>query len=475
MTLSIRWRLTLWNTLGLAVMLLGFAALVYGLLRHALYEQIDHKLLGALRQLRQDPRTITEADARLRHWVYEWKEHENLFAVVYEADGTVRERTEELASASVPPAPALTRSAPGLQDRAIQSLGRQRVLEAILRLGDRPLGIVFMAPLDEVDHELNELQTVLLMAVPIVLLLSGGLGYILARKALAPMERLRRSTQEITADRLDRRLPITHPKDELGQLTQTINAMIARLERSFAEIRCFTADASHELRTPLTAIRTEAEVALRQPINPAECQQLLGSILEECERLTRLTDQLLTLSREDSGSSPPVRDPVDLGALVEGIVETMRPLAEGKGLHLETCFQCHVTVRGEDTRLGEVFYNLLDNAIKYTPPGGRIEVDVKQQSGEAIVMVRDSGIGIPREHLPHVFNRFYRVDKSRSREQGSTGLGLSIAKTIVSAHGGRIELTSAPGQGTCCMVTIPAEPNRSEEGFAAQRRKHEKE
>jgi heavy metal sensor kinase len=455
--LSIRWRLTLWNTLGLAVMLLAFAALVYGLLRHALYEQTDRRLLGAYRQLEHDPRTVAAPDERLRYWIYEWWEHENLAAVAYAADGGVWGRTEQLAAGSIPPAPAVTAGEYRLQDRAVPILGKRRVLEGSLRLGDRSSTVVIMAPLEEVDQELADLRTVLLTAVPVVLFLSGGLGYVLARKALAPMERLRRSTEEITAERLDRRLPVANAQDELGRLTTTINAMIGRLERSFAEIRRFTADASHELRTPLTAIRTEAEVALARPLGLAEHQQLLGSILEECDRLTRLTDQLLGLAREDARAARQAQEPLDLVALVGDVAETMRPLAEAKGLRLHLEAGGGATVHGDAARLREVFFNLLDNSIKYTPEGGEVEVRIMRQGPEVTVTILDTGIGIPAEHLPHVFDRFYRVDKARSRAEGGTGLGLSIARSIATAHGGRVELASTPGQGTTCTVWLPAE------------------
>jgi heavy metal sensor kinase len=454
-SLSIRWRLTLWNTLGLAVLLLGFAALVYGLLRHALYEQADHTLLAAFAQMEQDPRLTAQPDERLRHWVEEWQEHQSLFAVAYDADGTVRERTEQLAAAAVPPAPAVAAGERRLQDRAVPAVGRQRVLEGRLTVGGQPVTLVLMAPLDEVDEELGRLRAVLLTAVPVMLLLAGGLAYALARAALAPIERLRRSTEEISADRLDRRLPVANPHDELGRLTETVNAMIGRLERSFEEVRRFTADASHELRTPLTAIRTEAEVALARPLDPADCQQLLGSILEECDRLTRLSDQLLALAREDARAARREHEPLDLAALVRGVADTMHPLAEARGLRLRAEADGPVEVHGDGERLREVFYNLLDNAIKYTPEGGEVEVRCGRAGRGAAVTVRDTGLGIPPEHLPRVFDRFYRVDKARSREQGGTGLGLSIARSIVTAHGGTITLDSTPGRGTTCTVTLP--------------------
>jgi heavy metal sensor kinase len=452
---SIRWRLTLWNLLALAAVLLGFAGVVYGMLSHALYEQADRTLLAALRQLDQDRRLPEDPGGRLRYWIDEFKEHENVLGVVYAPDGTVFARTTELAAESVPPPPNMTAAGPRLHDLDLPIVGRQRVLERRARLGDRDFAVLLMASLKEVDHELAELLAVLLTAGPLALALAGGLSYLLARKALAPVEQLRSQTQQVTADRLDRRVPVANPHDELGRLAETINAMIARLERSFAEVRRFTADASHELRTPLATIRTEAEVALRSPLTLADHQQLLGSILEECGRLTDLTDQLLALAREDVGLARPAREPLDLGALVGETAETMRPLADAKGVRLRATQDGAVPVYGDPIRLRQVFFNLLDNAIKYTPGGGQVEAGVGRRDRAAVAVVRDTGVGIPAEHLPHVFDRFYRVDMARSRAEGGTGLGLSIAKSVVEAHGGRIELASTPGRGTVCTVTFP--------------------
>jgi heavy metal sensor kinase len=456
MSLSIRWRLTLWNALALAVGLLGFAALVYGLLHRALYQQTDRKLLSGFNELQRDVRLEADPEGQMQHWAYELYEHESIFAVVYDPRGGVRLRTSDLAEAAVPP-PGEARAGPRLRDEVVPVIGRQRVLEGQIRLGGQEVPIVLMASLAEVDQELGRLLAVLVMAVPAALAGSGGLGYLLARQALAPVERLRRSTREITAERLDRRLPVANAGDELGRLAGTINDMIARLERSFAEVRRFTADASHELRTPLTAIRMEAEVALRGPALNAEQQRLLSSILEECARLTHLTDQLLTLSREDAGVVRHVREVVDLASLVSGVAETMRPLSEEKGVALHVRGVKAVRVRGDAGRLRQVFYNLLDNAIKYTPVDGTVEVSVEGRGCDAVVTVRDTGVGIPPDHLPHVFERFYRVDRARSREAGGNGLGLSISRSIVTAHDGRIEIASSAGQGTTCTVTLIAD------------------
>ena len=307
----------------------------------------------------------------------------------------------------------------------------------------------------EADHVMGTVRVVFLMAVPVTLLAAGLVAYLLARRALAPVAALEREASEITADALHRRLPIANPHDELGRLTGTMNDMVGRLERSFTQMRCFTADASHELRTPVTVIRTEAEVALDEPLSHEQVQHLLGSVLEECERLTRLTDQLLTLARQDAGLAPRHRERIDLSALVGGVVETLRPLAEVKGLSL--AFDPGprpALVSGDADQLRTVFINVLDNALKYTEAGS-VTVAVEAKGDEAAVRVTDTGPGIAAEHLPHVFERFYRADKARSRELGGSGLGLSIARGATEAHSGRIELHSEPGRGTSCVVTIP--------------------
>jgi signal transduction histidine kinase len=247
--------------------------------------------------------------------------------------------------------------------------------------------------------------------------------------------------------------------------------MIGRLERSFTEIRRFTADASHELRTPLTALRTEVEVALGKPLTLDDALQVLGNVLDELVRMSRLTDQLLTLSRRDAGVEELTAGPLDLHALVAEVVDTMQPLAAAKEILFRLDGDGPVHVMGNESSLRQVFINVLDNALKYTPERGMVTVLIEKLDGAAKVAVTDTGIGIPPEHLPKVFDRFYRADKARSRSEGGTGLGLSIAQSIVVAHRGRIELASTPGQRTTCTVTLPADvtgtDNRTREASEA--------
>jgi two-component system, OmpR family, heavy metal sensor histidine kinase CusS len=453
--LSIRWRLTLWYGAVLALALAGFGAAVYLTARHDALGRIDQGLAEELTDVLSEVRRA-RTDAELSEWLQRrFADHEGFDFQLTRPDGSRYFASRRLGGTTLPePEGGGRPGTPAYRDVAVEGGGR-RVVSVQVRGPSGPLTVQVARPLEGFDHECARLLLALLLAGPLALLLAVGGGYFLARRALAPVDQLRRRTREITAEHLDRRLPVANPGDELGWLAQTVNDMIGRLERSFAEVRRFTADASHELRTPLTAIRTEAEVALGRDDLPPGQRQLLGSVLEECERLTRLTDQLLTLAREDAGVAPGAREPVDLTALVAGVAETMRPLAEARGVRLRAHLPGPVTVRGDPARLRQVCYNLADNAIKYTPPEGEVELRVEARDGCGVVTVRDTGEGIPPEHLPRVFDRFYRVDRARSREQGGTGLGLSIARSIVTAHGGRIELTSTPGQGTTCTVTLP--------------------
>ncbi|MCZ2342384.1 MAG: HAMP domain-containing protein, partial [Bacteroidales bacterium] len=337
-----------------------------------------------------------------------------------------------------------------------------------VHVGDQDVRVLLMVPLRDQEADLAALGRAMLLAIPVGLVATAGLAYLLARGAVAPVEQLRQTTERITADRLHERLPVHNPDDELGQLAGTVNTMIGRLERSFAEIKRFTADASHELRTPLTAIRTEAEVALASDPTREELRGIIESMLEECGQMTRLTDQLLALARDDAGVVHRPLERHSLTSLAGEVVDTMRPLADAKGVSIAfEQSQTLGTVIGDPIRLRQIVVNLLDNAIKYTPPGGSVRVGTAEAGGTVRLTVADTGEGIAVEHLPRVFDRFYRVDKARSREQGGTGLGLSIAQSIATAHGGIISLTSTVGVGTEVVVAIPVE-ERVQLGMSGQ-------
>jgi two-component system, OmpR family, heavy metal sensor histidine kinase CusS len=457
MRMSIRWKLTCWYAGVLAVVLTGFSLAVYLVMRHQALERIDDGLKEELSDVIFEVKRASDARG-LDEWLHRrFFRHEGFDFQISKLNGERVFANARLANTRLP-LPSTAADTPSYESVPGDSSGRWRIVNVQTQGPEGLLTIQVARSLASYDHELEELLLTFLLTGPLTLLFAIGGGYFLARRVLRPVKTMTRAANQITADRLSQRVEVDNPDDELGALAQTLNRMIERLERSFMEIRLFTADASHELRTPLTAIRTEAEVALSKLPAGHEHQQLLASILEESDRLARLTDQLLTISREDAGVARQIRERVDLTALVKGVAETMRVLAESKSLRLQIDESGLVEIQADGARLRQVFFNLIDNAIKYTPEGGTIAIRIEPIDGTARVIVKDSGIGIAAEHLPRVFDRFYRVDKARSREQGGTGLGLTIVRSIVVAHSGKIELVSPPGQGTTCTVTLPIEP-----------------
>lgn len=447
--MNIRWRLTLWNAVGVAAVLVGFAALVYTLAARAVRQQADRTADAGFRLIDTDPKMAADPEERAGYWVHEFDEHMGVLAAVYRADGTPLAAHPGV-SGRHPAAPPLGRTLETDPD----GHGWRVAVEAV-RPGGHDLRVVLMVPLRDQESDLAALTHAMLLSIPVGLVATGGLAYLLARRALAPVDRLRETVERVTADRLHERLPVPNPGDELGRLAGTVNAMIDRLERSFVEVKRFTADASHELRTPLTALRTEAEVALAGDPTRDELRGILESTLEECGRMTRLTEQLLALARDESGVVPHPPEPVDLSALAADVADTLRPLADAKGVKLTFEAPAGLVVAGDPVRLRQLVVNLIDNAVKYTPPGGTVQVGTAEAGGAVRLTVADTGEGIPEEHLPRVFDRFYRVDKARSREQGGTGLGLSIVRSIATAHGGTVSLASGEGVGTTAAVTLP--------------------
>jgi heavy metal sensor kinase len=275
------------------------------------------------------------------------------------------------------------------------------------------------------------------------------------RRALGPIEQMARRAQEITPQRLHERLPNDNTGDELGQLARVFNETLARLEQAFEQLRRFTADASHELRTPLAAIRSVGEVGLQKDGSRAEYRDIIGSMLEEVNRLTSLVDNLLTISRADAGSLQLELVDVPVMQLVREAAALFEVLVEEKALNLIVAGDESATVQGDRLFLRQALVNLLHNAVKYSPLGGTISVRVKSSLNEVAVDIEDNGPGIPLEDRQKIFDRFYRVDRARWRESGGAGLGLSITKWVVEAHGGKIGLESEWTEGCLFRVNLP--------------------
>jgi heavy metal sensor kinase len=333
-----------------------------------------------------------------------------------------------------------------------------RVYTAPLLEDNEVVGAIQVAQnLNVVEQTLNQLLITLLIGGPLLIVIAGAGGYFLAARALAPIDKITRTARQISAKDLSARLNLANTDDEAGRLAATFDSMLARLEDAFRRERQFTADASHELRTPLAAMQAIIGSTLVRQRAPAEYEQALVDLSQETEQMRILTEGLLQLARNDAARQPVRFERVDLSILLKDVVDSLRPLAEDKGLKLiDEVPEDSLTLRGDSDGLIRLFVNLVANAIKYTEQGC-VTISAKPKEDKLLtVTVSDTGVGIPPEHLPHIFDRFYRVDAARS--QNGTGLGLSIGLDIAQAHGGNIAVESAPGKGTIFTVELSTEP-----------------
>ncbi|HEX4348958.1 MAG TPA: ATP-binding protein, partial [Verrucomicrobiae bacterium] len=315
--------------------------------------------------------------------------------------------------------------------------------------------VEFGVLLSPAETMLNHLFLQLAVGLPLAVGIITIGGYFLLQRGLRPVERITHAAEQITQLNLSERLPVTQSGDELERLSVSLNRMIARLDDAFQNSKRFVADASHDLRTPLTILRGELESMVDDPLLDGELRGRLASLLEEVIHLSKIVDQLFTLSKLDSGEPRKDWTRFDLAELAQTTADQMSLLAEDKRISLSCEAGQPACVQGDRSRIKQVIVNLLDNAIKYTPPLGRVQISVQGVNGHAILEVQDSGIGIPPDALPHVFERFYRVDKARSADSESAGLGLSIVKAICTAHGAEVEANSVPGSGSRFAVKLP--------------------
>src|SRR5215813_1293346 len=312
------------------------------------------------------------------------------------------------------------------------------------------------APYNQIESILRGLLLTFALGLPLIVALAISGGYVLMRRALRPVDEIRQKAAQITSSNISERLPVVHTGDELERLATDLNRMIARLEESFQQINRFSADASHELRTPLTVLQGELESMVRNGSNlPPETRDTIGSALEETHRLTKIVENLLAISRLEAGEARGQLERLDFAELARSTADQMRLLAEEKHIELACNGADPVTIEADPARLKQVVVNLLDNAIKYTPDGGKVTISVIKKDSRAVLEIIDSGIGISSNDLPHIFDRFYRADKARSRQMGGTGLGLSIVRSICLAHNGQVKVASTEGQGSIFRVELP--------------------
>jgi heavy metal sensor kinase len=446
---SVRARLTLWHagvlTLIICIFSAGILLFVEARLYASLDAQLDREISTIDKIYHEEPEELKDLAS---HWGI------TLFQV-YEAGRTLQQteawERERLSRALRP-----GDSASPLSWRAPS--GRRYRVNSVSGSSYRVAAAVEETSLRDT---LWTLAVILAMGIPFAAGLAIAGGYFLAGRLLSPVGAMARRAREITAESLAKRLPVDNAQDEFGLLATVFNDTLSRLQDAFERLRRFTADASHELRTPLTAMRSVGEVALQNTLDAVAYRDVIGSMLEEVDRLTRLVESLLILTRADSGRVQLASEALDLGGLAGHVIDQLRVLADEKQQELSLKAPMRVYATVDAALIRHALMNLIHNAIKYTPNGGTITVEVIATGGRAMIEVRDTGPGIPAAHRDRIFDRFYRVDTSRSSEEGGVGLGLAIARWAVEANGGQIELASGEADGSLFRVILPARDDSS--------------
>lgn len=462
---SIRWRLTALNALILTLLFAALCAVMLYLVHGHLRQETDRWLMEELTELIEDVRTTPNPAALQEYIDRRYAIHANLHFRVRRGE-MVLFRSRYLENTPIP-GPA-SGSPPGeslFTDIELPEIGRFRLLSIVQpeSSGEGPLLFQVMSPQASMGREFRWYVGTVLAAIPIALIIAIATGYGLARQALAPVDHIAATAERISAERLQERIEVRNPHDELGRLATTLNAMFSRLLRSIDQMRRFTSEAAHELRSPIAALRTQAEVVLRAPREPETYRGVLQKMADEAARLTELVNQLLTLSRHDAGQVTPLEDRVRVDLVILDVAERFRERAEEQRLGFSVEPLPAWIVVGDDVLLSQLFYNLFDNALKYTPAEGTVRVSGDISGELLVVRVQDTGIGIPDEVRDRVFDRFFRVDPSQNGLRSGAGLGLAICRAVVETHRGAIEVTSAIGQGSCFQVTFPGTPDREPE------------
>ena len=462
--LSIGLRLSLWYVLIFALAQCVFGAGMYVVLRHHLRGIVNDSLRDEMQDLSsvlQGQKPSLTVD-HLREEVTEAyaQDHAGEYLQIFTAQGETIYLSEFLAKHPLQPIPESALRATSeegrFEDRRMEGK-RFRFLNAAIDAHGHTFLVQLGTPTGEIYETLDAFRRYLLWLAPLVLLIAAVGGNWLSHRALTPVDALTRTARTINVNNLGRRLETPGTGDELQRLSETLNEMLARIESSVQRITEFTADASHELRTPVALIRAEAEVALGRERTDQEYRSALQHVLTESERMTRMLEQLLSLVRADSGAETIQLADVDLAELVREAAESWQKVASYHGLRLTGAVPAQpVHVAGDSLALRRVLDILLDNAVKYSSARGQIILTVESTSGRVLLNVRDNGPGLPQDEHAKIFERFYRVDKARSRQMGGAGLGLSIARWIVHQHRGTITVRSSPGQGAEFSVELPS-------------------
>lgn len=444
---TIRARLTLWHAVIMMLILSMFAFGTYAFVRESLFAQIDARLEAnlalAIKVARVDLGKLAELEQN--GLIHRFRVLEDDDWPLYVSGGWLAAEVDTADRISDDTRWIVTPERGGIY----------HLKEATVVIGNKKLRFATAEQSEQIHRSLDRLGYTLMGGLPMTLLLSLLGGYFLAGRILNPLQWITQRARTISADNLTERLEISNPDDELGKLSALLNDGFARLDDSFKRLKRFTQDAAHELRTPLAVMRGVGEVALQVQRTEPAYREVIGSMLEEVERMGRIVDGLLTLARGESGRFNYALKPENLAETIEEVVECLRVLAEEKQQQLK--FHCEaipVATVDRDT-LNLALMNLISNAIRYTQNGGVIHVRLLMNGDAIVIEVQDNGPGISPEHHPHIFERFYRVDASRSKHTGGTGLGLAIARWAVEVNNGGIELESTPESGCVFRIVLP--------------------
>ncbi len=464
--LPLRIRLTVWYSVILALTLCVFGLIAVLAMRKSIETTVDETLrdqVAGVSRLMEE--VLPEGGERLDA---ELGEHVDLaigstdLVQISDENGNWVYRSPAMAHYNVP---AQTQEARKYATLIVQGMPL-RLLNTTIQIHGHSYRLQAGERMDDFYEATARFEWVLFVTTPLLLIFAAAGGYWMSRRALNPVDEIIRKAQGISEHSLSSRLAVPRTGDELQRLSETLNKMLERLETAFRRITRFTADASHELRTPVALMRTRAEIALRKPRDEGEYRETLAQNLRELERTSDLIEKLMLLARADSGTEAVQRTQMDLTALVRESYRQGQELGESKQLVFQQNLPNQALwIEGDAHSLRRLFLILIDNAVKYTPAQGQITVSLAGRDGFAFAEVADTGIGIAEEDLPHIFERFYRADKARSRESGGAGLGLSIALWIAQAHSGTLEAESKPEAGSVFRLRIPLARPRAQENL----------
>ncbi len=457
---SLAARLTVWYGASSFALVLAASVILYEGLKSGLEQEdirlLSDKVLIFIAMLREKPSNMNGV-RRVVEFEMTVRQHEKIYSQITDGQGRVLSVTPDmpdlaaaaLFSAAVPerPAFAVMKDPLGTPYRicsqsAMTSDGEIRFLQ-------------FVHDITDDEHLLASYRDLIMLLLGAALVACTGMGYFVVRNGIRPVEAIANAARRVQLANLQERIDVRGLPAELADLAENFNAMLDRLDGSFDRLSRFSADLAHELRTPVNRLRGEAEVALRRDRSPAEYREALASCLEECIALSQFIERLLFLARAEDPRTHVERRPLSLAREMSTIREFYGPAAEEAGIRLDVEAPVDLDLRADPDLFQRALCNLVSNALAHTPRGGRISMGARMEGDSVRVEVRDTGGGIPAKHMPHVFDRFYRADEARSRGSGGAGLGLAIVKTIAELHGGRVEIASEVGAGTCVDLVLP--------------------